>query len=226
MIYILEDDENILELVIYALQTQNFQVKGFCSPKDFLEALQDSIPQLILLDIMLPQQDGLSILQNLKSKKNTKDIPIILLTAKNTEFDKVKGLDMGADDYITKPFGIMELIARIKAVLRRLHFDKKKEMFQIGDFSFDHRKHQVQIKNQAIDLTLKEYNLLYLFLCHPNIVFTREQIAHEVWGDDFVGMSRTIDMHIKTLRQKLGEYGALITTIRGVGYKLQQEDFL
>lgn len=223
MIYILEDDIDIAELIVYTLKTQNINALAFHTPKDFFNALENQLPKLILLDIMLPETDGLSILQNLKTKPQTKQIPIILVTAKNNEFDKVKGLDMGADDYITKPFGILELIARIKASLRRMQPEEKNTTFKIKDFYFDFQKHIATIKEKPIDLTLKEFNLLYLFLCNPNIVFTRDQIALEVWGDEFAGASRTIDMHIKTLRQKLGDYSHLIATIRGVGYKLDKK---
>lgn len=223
MIYILEDDDNIRDLVIYTLRTQNFEVQGFVTAQDFFKALQSSLPKLILLDIMLPDQDGLSILQTLKNKITTKEIPVILLTAKNSEFDKVKGLDMGADDYISKPFGVMELIARIKAILRRFQ-NSNKEEFKIKNFYFNDKKHLVSIDGVNIDLTLKEYKILHLLLNYPNMVFSREQIALEVWGDDFPSISRTIDMHIKTLRQKLGVYSKLITTVRGVGYKLEQHN--
>ncbi|WP_104697564.1 MULTISPECIES: response regulator transcription factor [unclassified Helicobacter] len=223
MIYILEDDDSIRELVIYTLQTQNFEIQGFKTAQDFFKALKTSLPKLILLDIMLPDQDGLSVLQTLKNKVTTREIPTILLTAKNSEFDKVKGLDMGADDYISKPFGVMELIARIKAVSRRIQSSVKEE-FRIKNFYFNDKKHLVSIDGVNIDLTLKEYKILHLFLNYPNIVFSREQIAMEVWGDDFPSISRTIDMHIKTLRQKLGIYGKLISTVRGVGYKLEQQN--
>lgn len=222
MIYILEDDNNIAELITYTLKTQNMEAKAFHVPSDFFQALQEFPPKLILLDIMLPEQDGLSILQQLKNKSQTANIPVILLTAKDNEFDKVKGLDMGADDYITKPFGILELLARIKAILRRINNDKK-TTFIFKDFYFDVQKHIASINNIPLKLTLKEFNLLYLFLCNPNIVFTRDQIASLVWKDDCAGASRTIDIHIKTLRKKLGIYGDLITTIRGVGYKFDKK---
>lgn len=224
MIYILEDDENIRELIAYSLQTQNFSSKAFGLTQDFFCALKDELPNLIILDIMLPDQDGLSVLRHLKDKIATKHIPVILLTAKDSEFDKVKGLDMGADDYIAKPFGVVELIARIKAVLRRVQ-GQTKEVFKIQGFYLNHKEHIISINNKNIDLTLKEYKLLFLLLNHPNIVFTREQIAIEVWGDDFVSIGRSIDMHIKTLRQKLGEYGKMIATIRGIGYKLELQSF-
>ena len=223
MIYILEDDKNICELILYTLQTQHFEAQGFNHPQNFLEAIATQIPQLIILDIMLPHIDGLSLLQTLKKQKSTKQIPIILLTAKNSEFDKVKGLNMGADDYITKPFGVMEMIARVNAILRRTNHISQKTNFTFKELYLDRDSYQVTINQQNIDLTLKEFNLLYLFLCYPDKVFTREQIAIEVWGDDFSSTSRTIDMHINTLRKKLKNYGNLIITMRGIGYKFDTQ---
>ncbi len=217
MIAVLEDDESIRELILYSLRTQNFDPMGFSSAEEFFKSLDSALPELVLLDIMLPGVDGLSVLEHLRRHKRFCDIPVILLTAKNSEFDKVKGLDMGADDYITKPFGVMELIARIKANLRKKK-NNRLDHFEFMGFCFDVLSHQVSIDSKNIDLTIKEFNLLHLFLCHQNQVFSREQIALEVWGDDFISTSRTIDMHIKTLRQKLGKYGVMISTIRGLGY--------
>ena len=217
MIAVLEDDESIRELILYSLRTQNFDPMGFSSAEEFFKSLDSVLPELVLLDIMLPGVDGLSVLEHLRRHKRFCDIPVILLTAKNSEFDKVKGLDMGADDYITKPFGVMELIARIKANLRKKK-NNRLDHFKFMGFCFDVLSHQVSIDSKNIDLTIKEFNLLHLFLCHQNQVFSREQIALEVWGDDFISTSRTIDMHIKTLRQKLGKYGVMISTIRGLGY--------
>lgn len=217
MIAVLEDDESIRELILYSLRTQGFEASGFESAEVFFKSLDCNRPELVLLDIMLPGVDGLNVLEYLKRYKKFSDIPVILLTAKNSEFDKVKGLDMGADDYITKPFGVMELIARIKARLRR-SVPNKTEYFEFMGFYFNAQSHEVKIDSENIDLTIKEFNLLGLFLRHQNRVFSREQIALEVWGDDFASTSRTIDMHIKTLRNKLGKYGKMISTIRGAGY--------
>lgn len=222
MIYCVEDDSNIRELVIYTLETTGMHARGFEDGKTFMEALAKETPELVLLDIMLPGEDGISLLHRLKADKNTKDIPVIMVTAKGSEYDKVIGLDSGADDYVAKPFGMMELVSRIKAVLRRV--ERKIEIespdIKIGDISLNAEKHEVSVAGKPVVLTLKEFALLELFMKNPNIVLTRDRLLEEVWGYDFVGETRTVDVHIRTLRQKLGDVGNYIETIRGVGYRI------
>ena len=220
MIYCVEDDSNIRELVVYTLNSTGMEARGFENGDGFSKALESETPELVLLDIMLPGEDGISILNRLKNSSKTKDIPVIMMTAKRAEYDVVKGLDSGADDYITKPFGMMELVSRIKAVLRRVKTDKKENILQIGQIKIDLKKHEVRISNEMIPLTLKEYELLKRFVKNPNIVLTRDQLLEEVWGYDFAGETRTLDVHIRTLRQKMGSAGDLIQTVRGVGYRL------
>ncbi len=216
LIYIIEDDEDIRELVLYALESNGFEAKGFESGEGLFES---PIPDLILLDIMLPGDDGYTILNKLKKNFRTSDIPIIMLTAKTSELDKVKSLDAGADDYIEKPFGIMELISRIKAVLRRSQRDAKK-IISFRDISVDYDKYLVTVNNKEIKLTHKEFELLYYLIKNQGLVLSREKIMNEVWGFEFEGETRTIDVHIRTLRLKLGHAGKYIHTIRNVGYKL------
>lgn len=220
MIFCVEDDSNIRELVIYTLKATGMEACGFENGSDFMKALAKEMPELILLDIMLPGEDGLSLLKRLKKDSQTKEIPVIMLTAKSAEYDVVKGLDMGADDYISKPFGMMELVSRIKAVLRRTKSLEEKEILQAGNISIDLKKHQVKVEGEEILLTLKEYELLKRFLKNQDIVLTREQLLEDIWGYDFVGETRTLDVHIRTLRQKLGTSGDWIQTVRGVGYRL------
>ena len=220
MIFCVEDDSNIRELVIYTLQAPGMEACGFENGFDFMKALAKEMPELILLDIMLPGEDGLSLLKRLKKDSQTKEIPVIMLTAKSAEYDVVKGLDMGADDYISKPFGMMELVSRIKAVLRRTKSLEEKEILQAGNIAIDLKKHQVKVEGEEILLTLKEYELLKRFLKNQDIVLTREQLLEDIWGYDFVGETRTLDVHIRTLRQKLGTSGDWIQTVRGVGYRL------
>ncbi|MCL2216141.1 MAG: response regulator transcription factor [Defluviitaleaceae bacterium] len=219
-IWIVEDDEDIREIVLYALSTAGFEARGFESGGGFFAALENKEavpPDLVLLDIMLPGDDGLTILKKLRQKYKT--LPIIILTAKSSETDKVKGLDLGADDYLTKPFGVMELISRIKALLRRSNLSTQQEItFQSIQMSPARRS--VAVNGAAITLTFKEYELLHYFLINADIVLNRDKILETIWGYDFEGESRTLDMHIKSLRQKLGEAGSLIKTIRNVGYKL------
>lgn len=219
-IYCVEDDESIRELIVYALNSSGYEGSGFESGEDLFLQLEKSLPDLILLDIMLPGDDGLTILKNIKKSSSTKDIPIILLTAKTTEYDIVKGLDMGADDYISKPFGVMELMSRIKAVLRRIAPSNSNDIISLNGITIDYEKRIVKIEDEVIKLTYKEFELLYYLLKNQNIVLTREMIMNEVWGFDFEGETRTVDVHIGTLRQKLGESGKLIQTIRNVGYKV------
>ena len=220
MIYCVEDDDNIRELVIYTLETTGLKAKGFAEGAEFMEALAFDTPELILLDIMLPGEDGLAILRKLKNSSKTKDIPVIMVTAKGTEYDKVIGLDSGADDYVTKPFGMMELVSRIKAVLRRSGQTADKADLEVDGVKMNVKKHEVTVDGQAVTLTLKEYELLERLMRNRNIVLTRDQLLEDRWGYDFDGETRTVDVHVRTLRHKLGEKGAIIETVRGVGYRI------
>ena len=220
MIYCVEDDDNIRELVIYTLETTGLKAKGFAEGAEFMEALAFDTPELILLDIMLPGEDGLAILRKLKNSSKTKDIPVIMVTAKGTEYDKVIGLDSGADDYVTKPFGMMELVSRIKAVLRRSGQTADKADLEVDGVKMNVKKHEVTVDGQAVTLTLKEYELLERLMRNRNIVLTRDQLLEDIWGYDFDGETRTVDVHVRTLRQKLGETGRLVETVRGVGYRM------
>ncbi len=221
MIYCVEDDENIRNLITYTLNASGFESTGFSCANEFWKAMEaEDKPQLILLDIMLPGEDGLSILRKLKNVDKTKGIPVIMTTAKGTEYDKVIGLDLGADDYLAKPFGMMEMVARCKAVLRRFSDDTKKEELTNGTIRVDEIRHVAYSNNRPLELTLKEYDLLSLFLNNLDKVFTRDQLLLKVWGLNFVGESRTVDVHVGTLRTKLGDNGTLIETVRGVGYKM------
>lgn len=223
-IYCVEDDESIRELILYALKSADYQVAGFEKGSDFFRALKDELPSLILLDIMLPEEDGIEILKKLKTESAYQKIPVIMITAKSSEYDKVKGLDSGADDYITKPFGIMELLSRIRAVLRRYEEnDSSSTLICLGDLSIDYNKRTVLFCEQPCELTYKEFELLYYLVKNQGIVLSREKILAAVWGFDFEGETRTVDMHIKTLRQKLEACGCidLIKTVRSVGYKIE-----
>lgn len=220
MIFCVEDDSNIRELVVYTLETTGFQAQGFEDGSDFMKALAFETPELILLDIMLPGEDGLALLKKLKSSSKTKNIPVIMVTAKGSEYDKVVGLDGGADDYVTKPFGMMELIARIKAVLRRSGEKQKSGIISHGPITLDLEKHIVTANGANVILTLKEFELLERLAKKPGIVVTRDTLLSEIWGYDFDGETRTIDVHVRSLRQKLGEVGEMIETVRGIGYKL------
>lgn len=224
MIFCVEDDGNIRELVIYTLETTGFKARGFEEGRSFLEALALETPELILLDIMLPGEDGISLLKQLKASVKTRDIPVIMMTAKGTEYDKVMGLDLGADDYVTKPFGMMELISRIKAVLRR---SQKNSLgpdgrIALGRIIMDVKKHEVQADGRVVTLTLKEFELLKRMINNPDIVLTRDQLLEDIWGYDFDGETRTVDVHVRTLRQKLGDAGEQIRTVRGVGYRMSE----
>lgn len=222
-IYCLEDDTSIRDLMTYTLDLAGFDVKGFSGAEPFWEAMGQELPELILLDIMLPGEDGISVLKKLRKKDLTRDIPVIMATAKGTEYDKVQSLDLGADDYLVKPFGMMEMVSRIKAVLRRVGTKPEVSVLEAGPVRVDRGSRNVTVNENRVSLTLKEYELLCLFLSHPGQVFTREQLLSAVWGTDFVGESRTIDVHIGTLRTKLGAGGRYIETIRGVGYKMVNE---
>lgn len=220
-IYIVEDDKNIREIETYALKNSGYSVYDFENAHNFFQKLDEKIPNLIVLDIMLADEDGLTILRKLRSRTETKNIPVILVSAKTSEMDKVKGLDMGADDYLCKPFGVMELISRVKALLRRSSYSENEKFYSIRDIFMDDEKRAVYVQDEAIELTYKEYELLKLLLINNGIVLTREKLMEKIWGTDFEGESRTLDMHIKTLRQKLKEAGSYIKTIRNVGYILE-----
>ncbi len=219
MIYIIEDDQDIREMETYALKNSGFEVEAFSESSSFYEACRKSLPSLVLLDIMLPGEDGLAILKKLRQGDDTKDIPVIMVTAKSTEIDKVKGLDSGADDYITKPFGVMELVSRAKALLRRCPKNSDQKVLSFQGIVIDDDKHTVTVDGRECKLTFKEYELLKYFLQNKGIALSRERLIEQVWGYDFEGESRTVDMHIKTLRQKLGSTGSIIKTVRNVGYK-------
>ena len=223
LIYIVEDDRSILEIEEFALKNSGYRVMGFQEAKKFYTALKTQLPDLVLLDIMLPDEDGLTILGKIRNSEDTRKLPVIMVTAKTTEIDKVRGLDMGADDYMTKPFGVMELISRVKALLRRTIPQEADLSFSFGGIEMDERRHQVTVNGELCELTYKEYELLKLFLSNTGIVITRDRILDKIWGTDFIGESRTIDMHVKNLRKKLGGEGSLIKTVRNVGYVMNAE---
>ncbi len=220
MIFCIEDDNAIRDLMIYTLNSAGFEATGFSHSKPFWEALQKSKPQMIILDIMLPDEDGITILQKLRRQSSTADIPVIMATAKGTEYDKVIGLDMGADDYLAKPFGMMEMISRVKAVLRRTSPKAEATVLRIAELELNNDEHTVTANGERVQLTLKEYELLLMFMKNIGLVFTREQLLSSIWGAEFAGETRTVDVHIGTLRTKLGPYGKYIETIRGVGYRM------
>lgn len=221
MIFCVEDDRGIRELMTYTLSASGYEALGLKDGKELDEALKNTKPDLITLDIMLPNEDGISILKRLKNDERYHDIPIIMASAKGEEYDKVIGLDLGADDYLAKPFGMMEMVSRIKAVLRRSEVTNKKQELRNGPIYLNNIKHMVIVDGKEIELTLKEYELLLLFMNNIGIVFTREHLLASIWDSNFVGESRTIDVHVGTLRNKLGKYGACIKTLRGVGYKME-----
>lgn len=221
LIYIVEDDKNIQEIESYALKGSGYQVCAFDDGSGLDEALREVIPDLLLLDIMLPGEDGLSILKRLRANAATKALPIIMVTARSTEIDMVKGLDQGADDYITKPFGVMELLSRVKALLRRIKPMSEETLLQYKNTLLDRERRVCTVDGQSLELTYKEYELLRLFLSNIGIVLTRDMIMGAVWDTEYAGETRTVDMHVKTLRKKLGEAGNLIVTVRNVGYKLE-----
>lgn len=223
MIYCVEDDQSIRDLMLYTLNAGGFVASGFSDSKSFWEAMRQETPELILLDIMLPGEDGISILKELKASPMTENIPVIMATAKDSEYDKVIGLDLGADDYLAKPFGMMEMLSRIKAVLRRSVPREDSTVLIRGGITMNTVKHQVSVNDRPVALTLKEYELLRTFMENVGKAFSREQLLSSIWGIDFVGETRTVDVHIGTLRTKLGSCGSLIATVRGVGYRM--EDF-
>lgn len=223
LIYLLEDDDSIRKLVIYALNSQGYEAKGFERPAEFWKAMGQAQPDLILLDIMLPEEDGLTILQKLRAAAGTKKLPVIMLTAKNTEYDRVVGLDSGADDFISKPFGMMELVARVRAVLRRTESREENSDYQLGELFVSPKRHVVKVDGEEVSLTNKEFELLCLLLEHQGMAMTRDAIMDGVWGQEFSRENRTLDVHVRTLRTKLGPAGHYIETVRGVGYKMGGE---
>ena len=224
MIYIVEDDNNICELEQYALKNNGFETQGFGDGKTFFAACEKMLPELVILDIMLPDQNGLDILKTFRTRVDTQNIPVVMVTAKDSEIDVVKCLDQGADDYISKPFGLMEFISRIRAVLRRAQKQNGELVRVFGEIQMDNMAHRVSVSGKEVDLTYKEYELLRFFMENPNKVLSREELMNRVWNTDFSGESRTLDIHIRTLRQKLGAAGNHIHTVRKVGYQLTSED--
>ena len=220
MIYLLEDDTNIRNFVVYALNNSGLEAEGFELPSQFWTAVEKKKPSMAILDIMLPEEDGLSVLRRLRGNSETKDLPVIMLTAKSTEYDKVIGLDGGADDYVTKPFGTMELVARVKALLRRTEPVSDGKEYSIGPLLLNPDKHIIKVDGQDVALTLKEFQLLCYLIRNKGNVMTRDQILQEIWGYEFDGENRTVDVHIRTLRSKLGKAGDLIETVRGIGYRI------
>lgn len=221
MIYCVEDDGSIRDLMVYALQAAGFSAVGCADGEEFWQAMRQETPELIMLDIMLPGEDGISILKKLRAVPATADIPVIMATAKGTEYDRVIGLDLGADDYLTKPFGMMEMVSRIRAVLRRTGHRAEPTVLRQGGILLDEARHAVEVDGVPVTLTLKEYELLRLFMENPGLVFTRDRLLSAVWGADYYGETRTVDVHIGTLRTKLGSAGDILQTVRGVGYKLE-----
>ena len=221
MIWCVEDDASIRDIEVYALQSTGYEAKGFEDGTSFLKEVKNQKPELVVLDVMLPGIDGITLLQKLKEDPETREIPVVMATAKGAEYDKIQGLDLGADYYLTKPFGVMEFVSCVKAVLRRCQPRQVEHLLKTGGLIVNIDEHTVTIDGERITLTYKEFELLRLFLSHPGMAFTRDQLFNEVWGMDYCGDTRTVDMHIRTLRQKLGKYGARIETVRGVGYRLE-----
>ncbi|WP_448919045.1 winged helix-turn-helix domain-containing protein [Eubacterium sp.] len=223
MIYCIEDDNGIRDLIVYTLTASGYEAKGFADSSEFWTAVKQEIPTLILLDVMLPNEDGISILKKIRSDKKTAEIPVIMETAKETEYDKVVALDLGADDYLTKPFGMMEMVSRVRAVLRRTSKEEKKQDLKLNELEINTSRHIVYVNGKEVYLTLKEYDLLKLFMENIGRAFTRDQLLSSVWGTEYVGETRTVDVHIGTLRTKLGSAGDYIKTVRGVGYRMEEE---
>lgn len=221
MIWCVEDDASIRDIEVYALQSTGYEAKGFEDGTSFLKELKNQKPELVVLDVMLPGIDGITLLQKMKEDPETREIPVVMATAKGAEYDKIQGLDMGADYYLTKPFGVMEFVSCVKAVLRRCQPRQVEHLLKTGGLIVNIDEHTVTIDGERITLTYKEFELLRLFLSHPGMAFTRDQLFNEVWGMDYCGDTRTVDMHIRTLRQKLKDYGELIETVRNVGYRLE-----
>ena len=221
MIWCVEDDAGIRDIEVYALESTGFEAQGFEDGTSFWEALKTAKPQLVILDVMLPGIDGVELLKRMRSSADTAKIPVIMATAKGTEYDKIQSLDLGADDYLVKPFGVMEMVSRVKAVLRRCQSEEKENILKVETLILNLDEHTVTIDGERVNLTYKEFEHLRLFLAHPGMAFTRDQLFNEVWGMDYFGESRTVDMHIRTLRQKLGNYGRMIETVRNVGYRME-----
>ena len=221
MIWCVEDDSSIRDIEVYALQSTGFEAKGFVDGDRFWNALQTATPELVILDVMLPGKDGVTLLKLMKDSDAFRGIPVIMATAKGTEYDKIQSLDLGADDYLVKPFGIMEMVSRVKAVLRRCRPAKQENLLKVEGLVLNPDEHTVTVDGERVILTFKEYELLQLFLSQPGIAFTREQLLASIWKSEFLGETRTVDMHIRTLRQKLGGYGSLVETVRNVGYRLE-----
>ncbi len=221
MIFCVEDDESIRSLELYALRSAGFEARGFADGGSFLAALGAEKPELVILDVMLPGKSGVELLRHMRAGGGTCDIPVIMATAKGAEYDKIQSLDMGADDYLVKPFGMMEMVSRVKAVLRRCRPKQNPDILAVDNLVLDLAEHTVTADGRRISLTFKEFELLRLFLSSPGVAFTREKLLFNIWGMDYSGETRTVDMHIRTLRQKLGSYGAMIETVRNVGYRLE-----
>ena len=221
MIWCVEDDASIRDIEVYALTSTGFEARGFEDGDSFWKALQSEKPELVVLDVMLPGVDGVTLLKRMKASEELQDIPVIMATAKGSEYDKIQSLDLGADDYLVKPFGIMEMVSRVKAVLRRCRPKTAAKLLKLDGQVLNPEEHTVSIDGERVNLTYKEYELLHLFLTQPGIAFTREQLLSSVWNTEYLGETRTVDMHIRTLRQKLGSYGHIIETVRNVGYRLE-----
>lgn len=222
MIWCVDDDSTIREIEVYTLRQTGFEAVGFANAKELLQALKNDKPELIVLDIMMSDIDGMEVLKIIRTNADTKDIPIIMATAKGTEIDKISALDLGADDYLVKPFGVMEMVARVKAVLRRTNKEEKRETIIVGNITLKEQEHQVLVEDEKLSLTNKEFEILSLFMKNVDIVFSRERLMSEIWGTDYVGETRTVDAHIKTLRRKLGKAGNQIKTVIAVGYRLEE----
>lgn len=222
MIWCVDDDATIRDIEVYTLTQTGFKARGFCDGIALLEALKSEKPKLIILDIMLPEKDGIQVLREIRANPETAEIPVIMATAKGTEMDKIQGLDTGADDYLVKPFGVMEMVSRVKAVLRRSGRDKSDEPLVVGEITLSPKEHTVTVDGNRVELTFKEFEILKLFMQNPRTVFSRDRLLSSVWGVDYLGESRTVDMHIKTLRQKLGAAARHIETVIGVGYRLEE----
>ena len=221
MIWCVDDDNTIRDIEVYTLTQTGFEAKGFSDGISMLEALKTEKPELIVLDIMMPGMDGVEVLKEIRSRTDTRKIPVIMATAKGTEMDKIQGLDTGADDYLVKPFGVMEMVSRIKAVLRRYTPEEVTDVISIAEITLNDKEHTVSVNGENVALTFKEFEILKMFMSNPGVAFSREKLLSEVWGIDYLGESRTVDMHIKTLRQKLGESGKRIETVIGVGYRME-----
>lgn len=223
MIYCVEDDESIRDIEVYTLCSTGFEARGFSDGNAFFEAMEEKMPDLVILDVMLPGEDGVSLLKRLKASPVTRSLPVIMATAKGMEYDKINSLDLGADDYLVKPFGMMEMVARVKAVLRRSAPKREANVLRYVSFVMNLDEHTLTVRGERVELTLKEFEMLRLFLTRPGMVFTRDRLLSDVWGMDYDGETRTVDVHIRSLRQKLGDDGEMIQTVRGVGYRLEEK---